>query len=123
MWKMLRKCRGSRRSTTFCLSMSLFIKNKIIFLVVLLIADQASKLVALKNLILGQSVSVFPYFDLTLVFNTGVAFSLFSEGGALGRWLLVFLVFFVLIYLAYVLFKESLKKINFFLPRVYSANF
>ena len=106
---MLRKCRGSRRSTTFCLSMSLFIKNKIIFLVVLLIADQASKLVALKNLILGQSVSVFPYFDLTLVFNTGVAFSLFSEGGALGRWLLVFLVFFVLIYLAYVLFKESLN--------------
>jgi signal peptidase II len=89
--------------------MSLFIKNKIIFLVVLLIADQASKLVALKNLILGQSVSVFPYFDLTLVFNTGVAFSLFSEGGALGRWLLVFLVFFVLIYLAYVLFKESLN--------------
>jgi len=109
MRKMLRKCRGSRRSTTFCLSMSLFIKNKIIFLVVLLIADQASKLVALKNLILGQSVSVFPYFDLTLVFNTGVAFSLFSEGGALGRWLLVFLVFFVLIYLAYVLFKESLN--------------
>ena len=63
--------------------MSFLIKNKIIFLVALLIADQASKLVALKNLILGQSISVFPYFDLTLVFNTGVAFSLFSGGGAL----------------------------------------
>ena len=89
--------------------MSLLIKNKIIFLVVLLIVDQASKLVALKNLILGQSISVFPYFDLTLVFNTGVAFSLFSGGGALGRWLLVLLVFFVLLYLTYILFKENLN--------------
>jgi len=89
--------------------MSFLIKNKIIFLVALLIADQASKLVALKNLILGQSISVFPYFDLTLVFNTGVAFSLFSGGGALGRWLLVFLVFFVLLYLTYILFKENLN--------------
>ena len=89
--------------------MSLLIKNKIIFLVALLIVDQASKLIALKNLILGQSISVFPYFDLTLVFNTGVAFSLFSGGGELGRWILVLLVLLVLIYLAYVLFKEKLN--------------
>ena len=78
--------------------MSLLIKNKIIFLVALLIIDQASKLIALKNLILGQSISVFPYFDLTLVFNTGVAFSLFSGGGELGRWILVLLVLLVLLY-------------------------
>ena len=66
--------------------MSFLIKNKIIFLLALVIADQASKAVAIKNLILDQSVSVIPYFDLTLVFNTGVAFSLFSGGGELGRW-------------------------------------
>ena len=88
--------------------MSFLLQNKIIFLIALLIADQVSKLLVLKNLSLGQSISLFPYFDLTLVFNTGVAFSLFSEGGNLGRWILVFLVLLVLLYLAYVLLKEKL---------------
>ena len=89
--------------------MSFLLQNKIIFLIALLIADQVSKLLVLKNLSLGQSISLFPYFDLTLVFNTGVAFSLFSEGGNLGRWILVFLVLLVILYLAYVLLKETLN--------------
>ena len=89
--------------------MSFLLQNKIIFLIALLIADQVSKLLVLKNLSLGQSISLFPYFDLTLVFNTGVAFSLFSEGGNLGRWILVFLVLLVLLYLAFVLLKENLN--------------
>ena len=76
----------------------------------MLIADQVSKLVILKNLILGQSVAISPFFDLTLVFNTGVAFSLFSGGGDLGRWILVLLVLLVLLYLAYVLINENLKE-------------
>ena len=89
--------------------MSFLFKNKIIVLLVLVIIDQASKLVVLKNLTLCQSITLFPSFDLTLVFNTGVAFSLFSGGGDLGRWILVFLVLLVLLYLAYVLFKEKLN--------------
>ncbi len=89
--------------------MSFLLQNKIIFLIALLIADQVSKLLVLKNLSLGQSISLFPYFDLTLVFNTGVAFSLFSEGGNLGRWILVLLVLLVLLYLAFVLLKENLN--------------
>jgi signal peptidase II len=89
--------------------MSFLFKNKFIFLLVLVITDQVSKLAALKNLILGQSITLFPSFDFTLVFNTGVAFSLFSEGGDLGRWILVFLVLLVLLYLAYILLKEKLN--------------
>ncbi len=89
--------------------MSFLLQNKIIFLIALLIADQVSKLLVLKNLSLGQSISLFSYFDLTLVFNTGVAFSLFSEGGNLGRWILVLLVLLVLLYLAFVLLKENLN--------------
>ena len=88
--------------------MSFLLQNKIIFLIALLTADQVSKLLVLKNLSLGQSISLFPYFDLTLVFNTGVAFSLFSEGGNLGRWILVLLVLLVILYLTYVLLKEEL---------------
>ena len=90
--------------------MSFLFKNKIIVLIVLVVTDQVSKLVALNNLILGQSITLFPSFDFTLVFNTGVAFSLFSEGGDLGRWILVFLVLLVLLYLVYVLFKENLNN-------------
>lgn len=90
--------------------MSLILRNKFIALTFLLIADQVSKLVILKNLILGQSITILPFFDLTLVFNTGVAFSLFSGGGDLGRWILVLLVLLVLLYLAYVLINENLKE-------------
>ena len=89
--------------------MSFLFKNQIIVLLVLVITDQVSKFIALNNLILGQSTNLLPFFDLTLVFNTGVAFSLFSEGGDLGRWILVLLVLLVLLYLAYVLFKERLN--------------
>ena len=90
--------------------MSLILRNKFIALTFMLIADQVSKLVIVKNLILGQSVAILPFFDLTLVFNTGVAFSLFSGGGDLGRWILVLLVLLVLLYLAYVLINENLKE-------------
>jgi len=89
--------------------MSLLINNKLTFLIFLIFTDQLSKLFIAKNLNLGQSLSLFPFFDITLVFNTGVAFSLFSGGGELGRWILVLLVLLVLIYLAYVLFKEKLN--------------
>ena len=90
--------------------MSLLINNKLTFLIFLIFTDQLSKLFIAKNLNLGQSLSLFPFFDITLVFNTGVAFSLFSDGGNQGRWLLVILVLLVLVYLTYVLIKENLNE-------------
>tara|TARA_B100000530_G_scaffold321568_1_gene255812 strand:+ start:78 stop:557 length:480 start_codon:yes stop_codon:yes gene_type:complete len=90
--------------------MSLLINNKLTFLIFLIFTDQSSKLFIAKNLNLGQSLSLFPFVDITLVFNTGVAFSLFSDGGNQGRWLLVILVLLVLVYLTYVLIKENLNE-------------
>ena len=90
--------------------MSLLINNKLTFLLFLIFTDQLSKLFIAKNLNLGQSLSLFPFVDITLVFNTGVAFSLFSDGGNQGRWLLVILVLLVLVYLTYVLIKENLNE-------------
>tara|TARA_Y100000746_G_scaffold229140_1_gene238334 strand:+ start:1006 stop:1485 length:480 start_codon:yes stop_codon:yes gene_type:complete len=90
--------------------MSLLINNKLTFLIFLIFTDQLSKLFIAKNLNLGQSLSLFPFVDITLVFNTGVAFSLFSDGGNQGRWLLVILVLLVLVYLTYVLIKENLNE-------------
>ena len=51
--------------------------------------------------------------DIFLIFNTGIAFSLFDEGGLLGRWVLVILVICVCLYLAYILATESLEKYEF----------
>ena len=45
-----------------------------------------------------------------MIFNTGIAFSFFDEGGELGRWILVFLVLLVCLYLVNVLISEELRK-------------
>ncbi len=52
-------------------------------------ADQYSKLVALQHLILHEPVPVFPGFDWMLAFNTGAAFSFLSDAGGWQRWLFI----------------------------------
>jgi len=55
----------------------------------LLVLDQVTKLVAVRALELARSVSVLPFFDLTLVHNTGAAFSLMSDAAGWQRWVLL----------------------------------
>ncbi|HJL95673.1 MAG: signal peptidase II [Gammaproteobacteria bacterium] len=88
--------------------MSLLVNNKILFLLSLLAIDQLSKLLIIGKLSFGEGIRLLPFLDLTLVLNTGVAFSLLDDGGEMGRWLLVFIVLLVLIYMSYVLLKENL---------------
>ena len=63
-----------------------------------------------KPLTLGETINVLPFLDFYLIFNTGIAFSFFDEGGELGRWILVFLVLLVCLYLVNVLISEELRK-------------
>ena len=88
---------------------NLFMK-KILLLSSLVLGDQFSKLLITKNLFPGQSINILPFFDLYLIFNTGIAFSLFNDGGNFGRWVLVLLVLLVCLYLLYVLISEELRK-------------
>jgi signal peptidase II len=53
------------------------------------VADQLTKYLATTYLNVHQPVPVMPLFNLTLVHNTGVAFSFLSNAGNLARWLLV----------------------------------
>lgn len=55
------------------------------------VLDQASKLWLLFVYRLGDRgiVPLTPFLDVVLAWNTGISFSLFSENGALGRWLLL----------------------------------
>ena len=80
------------------------------FLASLVLIDQISKHLVIKNFSIGESLNLLPVLDVYLILNTGIAFSLFDDGGNFGRWLLVFLVSLVCIYLIYILATESLSK-------------
>ena len=49
--------------------------------------DQWSKYEAATNLNFAEPVAVFPFFNLTLLHNTGAAFSFLSQAGGWQRWL------------------------------------
>ena len=84
--------------------------KKVFFLILLVFADQISKYLIVQTLTLGETINVLPFLDFYLIFNTGIAFSFFDEGGELGRWILVFLVSLVCLYLVNVLISEELRK-------------
>lgn len=55
--------------------------------VVVIALDQASKAVAVATLTPGESLGVLPSFNLTLMYNTGAAFSFLSNADGWQRWL------------------------------------
>ena len=63
---------------------------------ILFVLDWVTKQAIESNLFYGQEIAVFPFFDLTLRYNPGAAFSFLAEAGGWQRW------FFSLIALAVV---------------------
>lgn len=59
-----------------------------------LVLDQASKLVVLSQLKLYQSIKLLPFFNITLVYNEGIAFSFLNRSGP---WQELFLITIALI--------------------------
>lgn len=55
-------------------------------IVLLLIADQATKWLATHYLVYGQPVPVLPFLNWTLLHNSGAAFSFLSDAGGWQRW-------------------------------------
>jgi signal peptidase II len=55
----------------------------------ILALDQFSKYLILLNITSGEKIALLPFLNLTLTFNSGVAFGLFAGSGDLGRWLLL----------------------------------
>lgn len=51
-------------------------------------ADQLTKGLAVQHLMLYEPVPMVPYVNLTLMHNTGAAFSLLNQAGGWQRWLL-----------------------------------
>jgi signal peptidase II len=59
--------------------------------VVIAVLDQASKLWLLFAYKLGDRgiVTLTPFLDIVLAWNTGISFSMFAESGRLGQWILL----------------------------------
>lgn len=58
-------------------------KNEIILVSILLFLDQLTKYLIMSKFILGQTVVLLPFFQLTYITNTGVSFGMFSGGNKL----------------------------------------
>ncbi len=53
----------------------------------LIVLDQGTKAWISQSLTYAERIHILPVFDLTLLFNTGAAFSFLAEGGGAQRWL------------------------------------
>ncbi len=56
---------------------------------VVILADQATKWLVTRHFELFESMEINPYLDLTLLHNTGAAFSFLADAGGWQRWLFV----------------------------------
>lgn len=59
--------------------------------IVIVIMDQLTKFLITENLKLHQSIEIFSWFNLTLIHNTGAAFSFLSQAGGWQRWFFIIL--------------------------------
>lgn len=54
--------------------------------IVVIILDQVTKVAVEAYLTYGERIEILPVFDLTLLYNTGAAFSMLSDAGGWQRW-------------------------------------
>jgi signal peptidase II len=75
---------------------------------VIVVLDQVSKHVVESLLTLYDSVRVMPFFDLTLLYNKGAAFSFLSDQGGWQRWF--FIVLAIVVCIVLVTWLRRLKR-------------
>jgi signal peptidase II len=76
----------------------------------MVVLDQISKILISSYLSLGESLNLLPFLNFTLIHNTGIAFSIFDQGGHILRWLLVIAVSGILTYLLFLMYKKTPKN-------------
>ncbi len=63
----------------------------LVLVVAVVVLDQVAKSLASSNLGYGQPLVITSFFNLTLLHNTGAAFSFLSDAGGWQRWFFVFI--------------------------------
>lgn len=74
---------------------------------VILISDQITKQLVLASIERFELIEVTSFFNLVLVWNTGVSFGMFQNDGTTGRWLLVALAIIISSVIIYLLMREK----------------
>ncbi|MCW8357642.1 MAG: signal peptidase II [Marinomonas sp.] len=72
---------------------------------ILFVLDWLTKQAIESSLFYGQEIAVFPFFDLTLRYNTGAAFSFLAQAGGWQRWFFSFIAFAVVVGISWRLVK------------------
>lgn len=72
---------------------------------ILFVADWVTKQVVETYLFYGQEIAVLPFFDLTLRYNTGAAFSFLAQAGGWQRWFFSIIAFAVAVGISWRLVK------------------
>ena len=78
-----------------------------LLIILLVVLDQISKILISSYLSLGESLNLLPFLNFTLIHNAGIAFSIFDEGGYMGRWFLVIAISGILGYLLFLIYKKT----------------
>jgi len=91
----------------------------IIFFSIILF-DQLTKILVIKNFQLYESVSIFPLFNLTFVVNYGFAFG-FLNNSSLNQIIVICVIFSIITYFLYLLFKTQDQFFRFSLILVLSG--
>lgn len=66
-------------------------KRWLILSLIIILFDQLTKYIAVDIIPLYESIEVFPFFNWTLMYNEGAAFSFLSDQGGWQRWFLIIL--------------------------------
>lgn len=78
---------------------------------VVILADQISKLVIEKTFTFGERLKLLPFFDLTLLYNKGAAFSFLSSAGGWQRWFFTGIGIAASLFIIYLLARHSSQKL------------
>ena len=89
----------------------LSIKQGYLFIFFLIVIDLVSKFVAEENLVFGEAIPLIPILDLLLVFNSGIAFSIFDFNNNVFSFGLSIFGLMIVVYL-HSLYKSEESSIN-----------
>ena len=82
--------------------------------------DQFTKILVIKNFQLYESLSIFPFFNLTFVVNYGFAFG-FLNNPSLNQIIVILVIFSIITYFLYLLIKTQDQLFRFSLILVLSG--
>lgn len=79
-----------------------------LLVLVAIVLDQLSKVAVLKSFVFAERLSIIPdFFDLTLVYNTGAAFSFLADAGGWQKYFFLALAAAICFYLARAIVKDD----------------